>query len=689
MNSTWLSTNVSTGHGVLGQAYGSYQSYVSEGDTPSFLHLINNGLEAHEDYTLGGWGGRTAHDDLVNKPNHMTDRSPDIYDDGNTNKMYWRWIPAAQNDFQARMDWCVATTYAGANHQPVAAVVGSLTCDVAPGQTVTLDATGSTDPDGDELTYLWWQYYDADSATTVVTISNSTSMNNASFVVPNEIGKQIHIILEVTDDGTPPLVGYRRIIYNITEHGSEPEAPAIVSTAPTDAYVGELYSYDVQATGYPVPTFSLVDCPAGMTINATTGLIAWTPAAAGDYDVTVVAANGVAPDAVQSFTITASVRPSVPPTITSAAPADAIVGRSYSYDVEATGYPAPTFSLSDYPAGMTIDAETGLIEWTPASAGFFNVSVVASNGAAPDAVQSFTIEVSEAADFVLRLNVNGPTVVNGGVTWESDAPYGSGGNLYTFSGAPVDTAYNNIQEPIPTDGIYKSVRYYDHSFAIPVPQSGDYLVRMHWVDYHTDVRDNYYEIEGVRVLEHFDPKNFGGIGKAVAKEFQVTVTDGVMNIVAGKASGKGAITSAIEIMSVTPPPLRIYGTVANVLGVPVEGVVVTAQNGGGTDTTDAEGYYEVLVPCGWSNTLTATKADYSFVPPTLVLPATADQVGNFAARLNADIDNSGIVDPLDLQILCYNWLTEGDLITGDLDESGFIDLLDFSKMAEYWLAGLD
>jgi len=213
MDSAWLNANVTTGHGTLG-AY-TPQTFVSEGDTPSFLHLINNGLEAHEDYTLGGWGGRSAHDNPA-FPNHVMDKT--LTDDGNANKMYWRWIPAAQNDFAARMDWCVATNYAGANHQPVARVVGSLERDVSPGQTVTLDASPSSDPDGNTLTFNWWQYYDADSSTNKVTIANSNSVDNASFVVPsaaNQIGKQMHIILEVTDNGTPPLKGYQRIICKI------------------------------------------------------------------------------------------------------------------------------------------------------------------------------------------------------------------------------------------------------------------------------------------------------------------------------------------------------------------------------------------------------------------------------------------------------------------------------------------
>jgi hypothetical protein len=64
------------------------------------------------------------------------------------------------------------------------------------------------------LTYRWWQYHEADSVKAEITITDANAQQ-ASFVVPDEPGKQIHIILEVTDDGTPPLVGYQRIICNI------------------------------------------------------------------------------------------------------------------------------------------------------------------------------------------------------------------------------------------------------------------------------------------------------------------------------------------------------------------------------------------------------------------------------------------------------------------------------------------
>jgi hypothetical protein len=217
MRHAWLAENVRENHGALGRL--TPQSWVSEGDTPSWLNLVDNGLEAHVDYTLGGWGGRGEYVD-GSKPNHITDRN--IEEDGDDHKHYWRWVIDAQNDFEARADWCVMG-YDEANHAPVAAFNGTtnasgpsiLSIDATPGQTISLDATGSTDPDGNNLSYEWWTYEYGGSYGKVVSVNNPNS-HVASITIPSDAGgKTIQIIIEVTDDGDPPLKGYRRAIINV------------------------------------------------------------------------------------------------------------------------------------------------------------------------------------------------------------------------------------------------------------------------------------------------------------------------------------------------------------------------------------------------------------------------------------------------------------------------------------------
>lgn len=208
MKDGWLNEHVKNGHGPLGAM--SPQKYISEGDTPSFLNLVDNGLGAYADYTLGGWGGRGVYDD-PKFPNHITDKA--IHDDGDSHKMFWRWVPAAQNDFAARMDWCVKD-FSEANHAPQVKLVGSNQIKSKPGDTVRLSCH-ATDPDRNKLRFKWWQYSDADSVMESVSITNSDSSDGASFVVPKELGKQVQVILEVTDDGLPTLTSYQRVVVTI------------------------------------------------------------------------------------------------------------------------------------------------------------------------------------------------------------------------------------------------------------------------------------------------------------------------------------------------------------------------------------------------------------------------------------------------------------------------------------------
>jgi hypothetical protein len=211
MDKSWLAQHIKTGHGPLCAAYP--QNYTSEGDTPSFMPLINNGLQQDADYTLGGWGGRPVY----NFGNHMQDGNDDNNGHSDSHYTFQRWVTAAQNDWAARADWCVADDYAKANHPPVAKVKGATVRNVHPGEKVVLDGSPSTDPDRNSLSFSWWQYYEADNATTKFAIKNHTSNKNALFRVPNEPGKQLQVILEVTDNGEPVLKSYKRIIFNIIE----------------------------------------------------------------------------------------------------------------------------------------------------------------------------------------------------------------------------------------------------------------------------------------------------------------------------------------------------------------------------------------------------------------------------------------------------------------------------------------
>jgi hypothetical protein len=130
-----------------------------------------------------------------------------------------RWKQAFRNDFEARMDWCVKPL-GEANHNPVAVVQRDETesilyVDAAEGDTLTISAMESYDPDGGRLEFTWWNYPEAGSNLHCPMIEDNISPE-VSFIVPyGESGADLHLICEIKDNGSPPLTDYRRIVIRI------------------------------------------------------------------------------------------------------------------------------------------------------------------------------------------------------------------------------------------------------------------------------------------------------------------------------------------------------------------------------------------------------------------------------------------------------------------------------------------
>ena len=151
-----------------------------------------------------------------------------------------------------------------------------------------------------------------------------------------------------------------------------PTAPAITSTPITTGTVGDVYTYDVNASGYPYPTYSLTTPPAGMAIDPNTGVISWTPTASGDYDITVNASNGVTPDAVQTFTIHVIDPITLPASTVAYWKLDETAGNTFS-DLtgvnNGTGNVSPTPSAGQVGGAQLFDGSTTKIE-VPANTSF-------------------------------------------------------------------------------------------------------------------------------------------------------------------------------------------------------------------------------------------------------------------------------------------------------------------------------
>lgn len=206
----WVDGNVRLGHGPLGALYPDKtwtapnpHGVLKEGDTPSWFYFLPNGLGDAEHPEWGGWGGRFRHV-RGRYYNDAKDRVGDVEDGRAT---VWRWRPAFQNDFAARMDWCVESK---ANHNPVAVLNGKkgakwVQIDAKRGTKVRLSAAGSRDPDGDRLEYRWLRYPEG---------TGSWTGETASIDAPAEAGT-MHVILEVRDSGSPQLTAYRRAVIRV------------------------------------------------------------------------------------------------------------------------------------------------------------------------------------------------------------------------------------------------------------------------------------------------------------------------------------------------------------------------------------------------------------------------------------------------------------------------------------------
>ena len=195
-------------------SFGQYD-FISEGDSPAFLHLVDVGLNNLENPQDGGWGGRLVQSTVT--PSRWEDGKTAADFNPYTKKMddayaQTRWIPAIQNDFAARADWCIKD-FKNANHAPKVSVA-SKQLSVTRGQKIMLKPTTS-DPDGNNVSLIFWQYKEVGTCKEEALISQNG--NRAEIAVPTSAksGDTIHIIVEAEDNGTPALTRYQRVILKV------------------------------------------------------------------------------------------------------------------------------------------------------------------------------------------------------------------------------------------------------------------------------------------------------------------------------------------------------------------------------------------------------------------------------------------------------------------------------------------
>jgi Protein of unknown function (DUF1593) len=216
----------------LGKLYP--QEYISEGDNPSFLYSLGNGLRSDENPTYGGWGGRF----------YKIEGFQNVYRDADKGS-YTRWIETVNRDFAMRLKWSITPKYEDANHKPLIKLGVERDITVKSGELVKLKAEiTDNDPTDYQAAWikvkelfeqqghdfewfkkmmaqrpktsaLWWQYKEAGTFNGNIDLGFNQK-EEVQFIAPKVKEKcTIHLILEAKDNSTPALTAYERVIVTV------------------------------------------------------------------------------------------------------------------------------------------------------------------------------------------------------------------------------------------------------------------------------------------------------------------------------------------------------------------------------------------------------------------------------------------------------------------------------------------
>ncbi|KAK9235052.1 hypothetical protein V1525DRAFT_411135 [Lipomyces kononenkoae] len=274
VSTKWIRENIQIG--PLGKAYPDYM-FIPEGDTPTFLYLIQNGLGSREHPEWGSWGGRYLPVDVSGDSlfKHYHDTADRVV--GANGKIFrsnhatiWRWRTAFQNDFAARIQWTLSDDTSKANHAPVVSINGGsagpepLFLEAQAGSSIELDASNSYDPDGGELIFEWLHYKDVTATQWILDLEVATiefedvdktkpgrhvrcKMPEPERCAvdhftgqPQSKGQIMHLILAVTDKGTPPMTTYKRVVVQTLNTALKGARPAHESVAAAQSALREL-----------------------------------------------------------------------------------------------------------------------------------------------------------------------------------------------------------------------------------------------------------------------------------------------------------------------------------------------------------------------------------------------------------------------------------------------------------------
>ncbi|QTD45271.1 putative Ig domain-containing protein [Ottowia testudinis] len=196
--------------------------------------------------------------------------------------------------------------------------------------------------------------------------------------------------------------------------------PRFVTQPVISATVAQAYTYPAKAedpSGDAV-TYRLAQGPAGMSVDAGSGLVRWTPAAPGTHTVELVAEDATSNTATQRYTLTVRAVDNRAPVFTATPVTLAPHGRPYAYTASASDADGDTltWSLVQAPQGMTIDPQSGRLDWTFAQTvqGAFPVQIRVDDRRGGTATQSYTVRVPNFGNQPPRITSTPPAQATAG-----------------------------------------------------------------------------------------------------------------------------------------------------------------------------------------------------------------------------------------------------------------------------------